>query len=84
MQRWHGGTVWHMQLQRMAGPPQRPVLQPHAGSVRRVTRTCRQDRVCVSSSPYTHMQVWSLDVSPDGRRVATGSTDNEIRLFAVR
>ena len=28
-------------------------------------------------------EVWSLDVDPAERRVATGSADNELRLYAV-
>lgn len=29
-------------------------------------------------------EVWSLDANAAGTRVACGSTDNEIRLYAVR
>ncbi|KXZ47023.1 hypothetical protein GPECTOR_38g260 [Gonium pectorale] len=29
-------------------------------------------------------EVWSLDVNPAGTRLATGATDNEVRVFAIR
>ncbi len=29
-------------------------------------------------------EVWALDVNPAGTRLATGATDNEIRVFAIR
>lgn len=40
-------------------------------------------RRCVQTVTGHRGEVWSLDVSPCGRRVATGAADSQLRLFAV-
>ena len=47
-----------------------PVLRPFVSEVYGCGWVCRGE-------------IWSLDVDPAERRVATGSTDNELRLYSV-
>lgn len=32
---------------------------------------------------FTRGEVWALDVDPSERRLATGSADSELRLYAI-